>query len=82
MQFEGKQMIKLLSFFIYTILSILNPLAVHAVCAARQHLSNTDVYAVLLFYVGILCFVRQVNSDRMNKKAYIFARHFSLKNGG
>ena len=72
MQVEGKQMIKLLSFFIYTILSILNPLAVHAVCAARQHLSQTDVYAVLLFHVGILCFVRQVNSDRMNKKAPIF----------
>ena len=50
----------------------MNPLAVHAVCAARQHLSKTDVYAVLLFYVGILCFVRQVNSDRMNKKAPIF----------
>lgn len=74
MQVEGKQMIKLLSFFIYTILSILNPLACSAVCvcAARQHLSKTDVYAVLLFYVGILCFVRQVNSDRMNKKAPIF----------
>ena len=65
-------MIKLLGFFIHTILSILNPIAVHAVCAARQHLSKTDVYAVLLFYVGILCFVRQVNSDRMNKKAPIF----------
>ena len=51
-------------------------------CAARQHLSKTDVYSIAILCRYTSMFVRQVNSDRMSKKAYIFARHFSLKNGG